>query len=288
MKTTCAVTGASGYLGSKLADHLKSNGFDVIPVTRHPQSARGIAFSFEAGVAEGAFRDAGIDALIHAAWDFTFTKEKEIFEANVQGSIELFRRADAEGVDKLVFISTMSAYEGCKSLYGKAKLAVEREVSRLGGTIIRPGLIYGDEPRGMVGALTAAAKLSPILPMIGSGKYVLYLIHESDLAALITHFVLPNSQAARRPVIAASPEGHKFREIIKAFADLKGRKVTLIPLPWRLFWIGLKMTEALSIKLPFRSDSVISLVNQCPDPDFSETAASEIPLLAFSSFVSHS
>lgn len=61
------------------------------------------------------------------------------------------------GVNRRVFVSSMSAYEGCCSMYGKAKLAVEQEFLPQGVFCVRPGLLWSDESRGMFGKLARAA-----------------------------------------------------------------------------------------------------------------------------------
>jgi nucleoside-diphosphate-sugar epimerase len=179
--------------------------------------------------------------------------------------------ARAQGVEKIIFISTMSAYEGCKSLYGKAKLLIEKEALRLGATIIRPGLIYGDEPGAMVGALTRAIKSLPVVPLIGSGRQTLYLVHEDDLATLVLRLLGDEQPNLDEPIIAASERGKTFRGILTTLAAMNHRRVRLVPLPWRLFWGVLKASEACGLKLGFRSDSVVSLVHQDPHPKFEAT-----------------
>ena len=56
-------------------------------------------------------------------------------------------------------------------------------------------------------------------------------------------------------------------------AEQSQRKPLLLPTPWRLIWAVLKTAEVLGLPIKFRSDSVISLVNQNPDPDFTTATA---------------
>jgi len=92
-------------------------------------------------------------------------------------------------VDKIIFLSSISAFEGCRSLYGKAKLEIEKVAADLGATIIRPGLVYGSErPGGMYGSLQRVVARFPIMPLIGSGKHLQYLVHEDDLCELLLGF----------------------------------------------------------------------------------------------------
>lgn len=270
---SCAVTGAGGYLGSRLAAALKKRGWTVYELTRAPDAGErlSVPFSLAGGAPRGFFREEKVDALVHCAYDFSLTSWRDIFEHNVKGSIRLMETARAEGVGKIVFISTMSAFEGCRSLYGRAKLEIEKEAMRLGAVVVRPGLVYGERPGAMVGALVKAIELSPLVPLVGGGNYVLYPAHEDDVAELVHRILNGNAENISAPVIAASERGMTLREILAALAARRRKRVWMLPVPWRLHWALLKSAEAVGLRPRFRSDSVLSLVNQDTHPDFAET-----------------
>ena len=123
--------------------------------------------------------------MVHAAWDLRLVRPRDLERVNVQGSLRLLDAARAADVPRFVFISSISAFDEAESYYGKTKLAVEREVARQGGVVIRPGLVYGDRPGGMFGALKAQAARGAIIPLLGNGRYAQYLVHEDDLAAAV-------------------------------------------------------------------------------------------------------
>src|ERR1044072_1843089 len=206
----CAVTGASGYLGSRLAAALKKRDWVVYELTRAADAGESLPLPFTraGGAPPGFFRSEKVDALVHCAYDFGLTSWRDIFEHNVKGSIRLLETAREEGVEKMVFISTMSAFEGCRSLYGRAKLEVEREALRLGAVVVRPGLVYGERPGAMGGALVKAVELSPIVPLVGGGDYVLYPAHEEDVAELV-HRILGGRAASGRGPPNADPESKR-------------------------------------------------------------------------------
>jgi hypothetical protein len=64
-----------------------------------------------------------------------------------------------------------------------------------------------------------------------------------------------------------------FRQLLLEIARGLGKKTRFIPLPWRLVWAGLKSAETCGLRLNFRSDSLVSLMHQNPQPDFSPNAA---------------
>lgn len=175
---TVGVTGANGYVGSQLRDHFSRQGWTVYSLVReqrwpHPSSDLVIPFSLENGVDPARLR--GIDVLVHCAYDFRATRWKEIYRTNVAGSLRLFEAAHEAGVKRIVLISTMSAFEGCASMYGRAKLEIERAAGGGDVAAVRPGLVYGQGAEGMVGALDRFVRVSRVAPIFGGGKQKLYL-----------------------------------------------------------------------------------------------------------------
>ncbi len=259
-----AVTGAGGYVGSRVAASLRVTGAEVRELTR----ASGFRL-------EGSVPDlSGIDGLVHCAWDFSARSAGEIQRVNVEGSRRLLHAASEAGVERIVFVSTLSAFPGCRSLYGRAKLAVEATVRSLGGQVIRPGLVWGPEPAGLYGALTRIAQLR-VLPMIGGSKR-LHLSHEDDVAALVG--ALLAGERLEQPVVAADLEPLSLEEILGRIA---GRRPLLIPIPWRLAWLGVRTLELAGLRPAFRSDSVVSLVSLDETPLESGAIASPVPFRRF-------
>jgi len=269
----CAVTGAGGYLGSRLVAALRKRGRVIYELSRGAAARRDLSapFTLARGAPKGFFREEDVGALVHCAYDFGLTSWRDILEHNVKGSIRLLEAAREEGVAKIVFVSTLSAFEGCRSLYGRAKLEVEKEALRLGAVVMRPGLVYGDRPGAMTGALAKVVELSPVVPLVGNGEQILYPAHEDDVAELIGRILSGEAVDVRGPLIAASERGMTLREILSALAARRRKKVWLVPFPWRLQWALLKSAEVVGLRPRLRSDSLISLINQDAHPDFTET-----------------
>jgi nucleoside-diphosphate-sugar epimerase len=212
---------------------------------------------------------AGLDALIHAAYDFKPRAWNEIERVNVHGSIALFQTAAQLGVRRLVFLSSMAAYSGCRSRYGMAKLAVEAEVLRLSGDVVRPGVIHGGEPGGLFRALNTLVARLPVIPLPGRGDQVLYLTHIDDLTALLGSLLSMQASEGGRHLISANLQGWKFRAILERIAAEQARRRRFLPLPSFLMFSVLRAAEAmLGSRLPVRSDSFVSLLNPDPAPDF--------------------
>jgi nucleoside-diphosphate-sugar epimerase len=275
MMAACAVTGATGYVGSRLAAHLQRV-FDVIPLSRKPV-ANGIRWAFNAdeSIAD-ALQQRAVKALVHAAWDFSADES-----VNAEGSRRLFAGARKANVERIVFISTISAFDGCRSHYGQSKLAVERMALDAGGIVIRPGLVWGNSPGGMFGSLQKQVAKGGIVPLIGNGRYPQYLVHEEDLSEVVLR-ALQGSIDMRSPLTAAHPQPWLFRDLIAGVARVEGKSIQLLPVPWPLIYGGLRLAETLGVKAPFRSDSVVSLVYQDPHPAFANSEQTGVALRPFS------
>jgi nucleoside-diphosphate-sugar epimerase len=271
---TCLITGSRGYLGSCVKAKFQQAGWKVVELIRNPtqeevRDGRAIQFRLGDEISVGQLPRA--DALVHCAHDFTLYDWKIIHAINVLGAEKLFEAARAAGVSWPVFISSMSAFEGCKSMYGRAKLEIEKRIQSGNVFLVRPGLIYGDHPEGIFGNLVKQAGHSIALPLIGGGKQVLCLTHQDDLCEAILRHASGEIPADPEPVTAAHEQGWAFRSILGELARAQGRRPRFFSVPWRLAWLLIKGGEVCHLPLPFRSDSLVSLMNQNLRPSFELT-----------------
>lgn len=255
------VTGASGYLGSRICGVLEREGWRVVRLVRTPAAGDRTArrLDLQAPIPTEAL--ASIDVLIHTAYDFSLTKREDIWRVNVEGSRRLLAAARATGVPRLIVLSTMSAYEGTRQLYGQAKLAIEAETLAAGGCVIRPGLVYGQGAAGMAGALLKATRL-PVVPLI-AGSARQFPVHIDDLLAAISALAsTPDPPGA--PVGVANPQAVTFKVLLETLAAQEGRSCRFIPIPWQIVYAMLRTGELLRLSLPFRADSLLGLVRPAP------------------------
>lgn len=266
---TCLVTGANGYLGRRVKAALEQRGWRVVELTRNPKPGSS-AVKFQLGEDVAPEILAGAKALVHCAYDFKQLAWADIERINVVGSEKLLRAARAAKVENIVYISSISAFDGCRSLYGRAKLAAEKVAHTLGAFVIRPGLIYGDSADGMFGKLIHQVEKARLLPLFGGGSQIQYLIHEQDLTAFISDCAGGKLAAPKTPVTVAHEQPWTFRQLLEAIARARGKKLSFVPVPWRLVWAGIKGAELCRVPLNFRSDSLVSLVYQNPHPSFAE------------------
>ena len=124
----------------------------------------------------------------------------------------------------------------------------------------------------MFGKLNAQIRNSSVIPLIGDGSQIQFLVHDEDLCAFIEKFAAGQIQLAPQIMTAAHAQPWPFKKLLLEIARGQDKKIKFIPLPWRLVWAGLKSAELCGLKLNFRSDSLVSLMHQNPAPDFSANA----------------
>ena len=107
------LTGSSGWLGRFLAPRLRTAGHGVTGLDVAPGPDTAVVGSVaDKGVVERAFRDHGIEAVIHAGAlhkpDIARVPAQAFIDNNVTGTLNLLQQAVAAGHDRFVFTSTTS------------------------------------------------------------------------------------------------------------------------------------------------------------------------------------
>jgi nucleoside-diphosphate-sugar epimerase len=259
-----AVTGAHGYLGSRICETLESEGWQVIRLARSPGNGQArvlwydLAAPLTAQVRE-ALRSA--NALIHVAYDLALTSARDIWRVNVGGARRLLEAAKEEGVDRIIALSSMSAFAGTSQIYGRAKLDIEEIAIESGGCAVRPGLVHGEWAGGMAGAMRKLTAL-PVIPVAVGGTGV-YTVREGDLMRVIA---LLASVDTLEPgtVSVAHPSRVPLTELLRTFAAQQHRRCRFVPVPWPLVYWLLRSGELMRLHLPFRADSLLGLIHTAP------------------------
>lgn len=264
-----AVTGANGYVGRSVARAASTAG-NVISLVRVPKHGGDRSWSLEMTEQEMIRVLASLDVthVVHAAWNMRASSREQLEASCVSGTRRLLNAAKSSGVRQVIFISTISAFEDARSVYGQAKLTAERLVEEFGGLVLRLGLVYGNDKGGMFGALSKLAARFPVIPLVRGGPGYQYLLHEDALAVVIVRAIRGDFDGERRPLTLAHPEPVWLCDLMATLAAREGRRVMFVPVSWRLIYIALRLLERLRLNPGFSSDSLVSLVFQNPAPNF--------------------
>jgi nucleoside-diphosphate-sugar epimerase len=226
-----AVTGGTGFVGSRLIAALKAAGHNVRALTRRPQPVSGgiswVAGSLEDEAALNTLAK-GAEALIHVAG--VINADEAGFEAgNVKGAAAILAAARAAGVRRFVHVSSLAAREPGLSRYGSSKARSDMLVrdSGLDFAIVRPPAVYGPGDKETLELFRMASRGLILLPPQGR----LSLIHADDLARLLVTLA-----GTRLPPPLTEPDdgkagGWSHRELGVALGEAVGRNALALSMP---------------------------------------------------------
>lgn len=174
------VTGAAGYIGTRLTSLVLERDHEVIIASRQRPSAFSASWlSFDLSSDNSIALPAGTGTVVHLAANTTHTTCLED-EYEVVAAQKLIKSAQEIGA-KIIFVSSQTARPDAPTAYGRTKWRIEQEVLSAGGWVIRPGLVYGGELRGLFGMLVNTVQQLPVLPAFVPAPKV-QPIHVDDLA----------------------------------------------------------------------------------------------------------
>ncbi len=256
-----AITGANGYVGSLVAESLSEKGFRIRRLVRRPELGTDDRF-YEITECCSSEALAGVDVLVHCAYDFSVTSRADVWRNNVYGTRALLNLAASNAVRRTIVVSSMSAYAGTRQIYGRAKLASETDAFARGMCAIRPGLIYGPGWGGMAGTLRNLTSL-PVVPLLGRSSHQ-YTLHQDDLQRAIAALAQAET-VPTRPLGLAHPAPISFELLLRTIAQSdSGRRGRFLPLPWQPAYWAIRSAELAKISLPIRADSLLGLVRPAP------------------------
>lgn len=258
------VTGATGFVGSHVAEALRHRGDEVTALVRSPGKAMALG-PLGVRVVPGDLDDPeslaravkGQEIVYHVAGLVAARSESEFMRCNRGGTASLLAAAAAAGASRFVLVSSLAAggpsapgvpLTGTEparpvTAYGRSKLAAEAAVTAgtLPWVIVRPPTVYGPRDREVL-KVFKMARLG-IAPVFGDGTQQLSAVHGADLASAL---VASGTSAATVGKIyyACHPEIATSAELVRAVGRAMGRRLRLIPIPASLGRGLLGVTEA--------------------------------------------
>ncbi|HEU0309999.1 MAG TPA: NAD-dependent epimerase/dehydratase family protein [Sphingomicrobium sp.] len=181
-----AITGATGFVGSRLLELAVRQGHQVRALTRRPQPDReGVTWIEGALDLPDSLHPLAedTDAVIHVAGVIN-ARDAAGFEAgNVTGTSTVLAAAEKAEVRRFVHVSSLAAREPKLSIYGATKAGSEALVgnSPLASAIVRPPAVYGPGDKETLDLFRMAKRGFVLLPPEGR----LSLIHVDDLGRLL-------------------------------------------------------------------------------------------------------
>jgi UDP-glucose 4-epimerase len=235
------VTGASGFLGSHIADALSTAGhevalFDLAPSRwlRPDQTMlTGSVLDVDAVRAATAERDAVYHLAAVADIDEALGTPRKTVEVNVLGTVNMLEAARDAKVRRFVFASSIYVYSNEGSFYRTTKRACEqliedyRERFDLPFTVLRFGSLYGPRADATNGVyrLLAQALAERRVDYYGTGEEVREYIHVLDAAAMAVDILTP--EFTNQFIHLTGRERMTSRDMLNMIREMLGGNIEL-------------------------------------------------------------
>lgn len=237
--STLAITGGTGFVGSRLIALAIEAGHAVRALTRREQAERAhlewVAGDLGDTVALARLCD-GADAVIHVAGVVNAPTRDGFAAGNIHGTRNMLTAAEGAGVRRFVHVSSLAAREPGMSDYGWSKAEAERlvEDSLLDTAMVRPPAIYGPGDMEMLELFKLAKRGLALLPPGGR----LSVIEVGDLGRLLLALATTGNHSRGYDCDDGRDNGWSHKEFAQAIGTATGKRVAALALPGPLMMAG--------------------------------------------------
>lgn len=254
--TSILVTGANGFIGKAITEHLRSLQADVVGACRNAEnSPREVCSPSLGELSDWIPILMGKSVVIHTAGrahimnDAMIDPMKLFREINTAGTLRLAKQAAKSGVRRFIFLSSIGV-NGTHSIkpfnetdtcqpaepYAVSKLEAEKGLMELSQetkmevVVIRPPLVYGPSAPGNFGKLSNAVKRGTPLPLGAVTQNRRTLVGLDNLVDLIVTCAY-HPAAANQVFLAGDDEDLSTADLLRRMARAFDVTPRLPPVP---------------------------------------------------------
>jgi uncharacterized protein YbjT (DUF2867 family) len=256
------VTGGTGFVGGHVVRELRGRNLPVRCLVRDLRRGAKLA-AWGCKLEEGDVTDpgslrravAGVDAVIHLV-GIRQGRRDEFQRIMVAATSDLLAAAKDAGVRRFVHMSALGTTEETKDLvpYYGAKWENERQVQSAGipYVVFRPSFVFGPDG-GILPTFVKLAKLTPVTPIIGSGRQRIQPIWAEDVAKYFAEAVERNDVAGRVFELGG-PDVVSWNEFWERLKRIRRIRRPSIHVPVGLMKVNALLIERLPGDIPLTRD----------------------------------
>lgn len=263
------ITGATGFIGSHLAEKLHQKGYTLrclVRKTSNLTALSGVPVEYIYGdlFTEAVLKDAvkDVEYIYHVAGITKARTKEEYFRGNELATKNLLEAVQAvqPRLKRFVHVSSQAAVGPSVNgsidettpyhpitTYGISKMEAERDCRRVMDkipiTIVRPPAVYGPRDKDIYQFFNTMSK--GLQPMIGFNRKDVSLIYVKDLVEGIV-LAGESEKSVGQVYFISSEKFYDWREVGDITAAILGKKVVRIPIPELLVFFVAAISELYS------------------------------------------
>ena len=242
MEYTVALTGATGFIGKRVARRLAANGCKLQALAR-ATSDRSRLSGFNIHWVEGSLEDPdslrrlirGADAVVHCAGAVRGATQAHFDRLNVDGAARLVRAAlEQHPLPRFLLISSLAAREPGLSYYAASKRKAETVLAEQAGSmpwaVLRPPAVYGPGDKEMLPLLRWMAR--GIAFVAGSSNARISMLYADDLADAIQRWLVKDALTEKvYELHDGQPTGYSWQDVVDTIGHLTAKRVRNVKVP---------------------------------------------------------
>jgi NADH dehydrogenase len=256
------VTGGTGFVGGHVVHELRGRDLPVRCLVRDLRRGAKLA-AWGCELAEGdvtnpeSLRAAvdGADTIVHLV-AIRQGRRAQFQRIMVEGTRDLLAAAKKAGARRFVHMSALGTSEATKDLvpYYGAKWETEQQVqgSTLSYVIFRPSFVFGPDG-GILPTFVKLAKLTPVTPIIGSGRQRIQPIWADDVAKYFAAAV-ERDDVTGRIFELGGPDVVSWNEFWERLKRVRSIRRPSLHVPVGLMRINALLAERLPGNIPLTRD----------------------------------
>jgi uncharacterized protein YbjT (DUF2867 family) len=225
------VAGASGFVGRRLCPALADAGYDVVAMTRRPESYDGVGEPVAGDVHDASSLPAALSGCRYAFY-LVHSLDSPDFQRLDAEAAQTFGQAAADaGVERIVYLGGLGRDDDELSAHLRSRREVEGLLAAGGVpvTTLRAGIIIGHQ--GLSWEMTR--QLVERLPLMVTPRWVSTRTQPIALSDVVRYLVgvLDVPETTGRPLEVGGDEVLRYSDMMRRVAAVRGRPLLLLPVP---------------------------------------------------------